>query len=236
MKRRIRLLPIVIFAATLALTLKVGSIWTAPHLEIAKATAAKSAAAESKDGAGKSAGAKATKHAKSDAPSPKGGNAKPSSGRQDKVGDEFDPSSVTQAEFHVLQQLAKRRGELDKRQRDLTLKEQVLSATEKRLNAKIEELNELKDLIEGLLKKHDEEQNRKLKSLVKIYETMKPKKAARIFEQLEMEILLDVVERMREAKTAPIFAAMDPTKAKDVTARLAERRQLPSPSSVTEGG
>ena len=63
-----------------------------------------------------------------------------------------------------------------------------------------------------------------------------PQNAARIFEQLEMEILLDVVERMREAKTAPIFAAMDPSKAKSVTARLAERRALPDPDKANEEG
>ena len=65
---------------------------------------------------------------------------------------------------------------------------------------------------------------------------MKPKNAARIFERLEMEILLDVVERMREAKTSLIFAAMDPAKAKAVTSRLAERRELPHPSVATDDG
>ncbi|MFT5488856.1 MAG: flagellar motility protein MotE (MotC chaperone), partial [Alphaproteobacteria bacterium] len=91
-----------------------------------------------------------------------------------------------------------------------------------------------KTQIQGLLKKHDKEQEAKLRSLVKIYESMKPKSAARIFEKLEMDILLDVVERMREAKTSLIFAAMDPATAKAVTSRLAERRELPHPSVVTD--
>jgi flagellar motility protein MotE (MotC chaperone) len=61
---------------------------------------------------------------------------------------------------------------------------------------------------------------------VKIYETMKPKDAAPIFEQLEMAILLDVIERMKEAKVAPIIAAMDPQKAKSLTTDLVKRRRL----------
>ena len=78
------------------------------------------------------------------------------------------------------------------------MRENLLAATEKRLNSKLAELNGLKKRIQELLKKHDKQQEAKLKSLVKIYETMKPKDAARIFEQLEMPVLLDVVERMRD--------------------------------------
>jgi len=231
MKPRIRILPLIIFTATLALTLKVGGIWNAGDVAVSTATAADAAKTDDK-AAKKDAGGKEAKKGgdqKSAKTKSGGGDAKKKS-----VGDAFDPTSVTQAEFEVLQRLATRRTEIDKLRRDLTLRENLLAATEKRLNAKLAELNGLKTRIQGLLKKHDKEQEAKLKSLVKIYETMKPKNAARIFEQLEMDILLDVVERMREVKTAVIFAAMDPSKAKAVTARLAERRELPHPSVATD--
>ncbi|HEX3498406.1 MAG TPA: hypothetical protein VHT04_03700, partial [Stellaceae bacterium] len=67
----------------------------------------------------------------------------------------------------------------------------------------------------------------KIKSLVRIYETMKPKEAARIFEQLDLPVLLDVLEQMKELKTAPILAAMDPAKVKAVTLALAARQPSP---------
>lgn len=229
MKARIRILPVVIFTATLALTLKVGGIWQGSDVSVSTATAAEKAA---KPEAGK-------KEGKTDHNAKKGAadRDKKTAAKQSKkktVGDAFDPTSVTQAEFQVLQRLADRRAELDKLRRDLALREKLLAATEKKLNSKLTELNGLKTQIQGLLKKHDKEQESKLKSLVKIYETMKPKNAARIFERLEMDILLDVVERMREAKTSLIFAAMDPATAKAVTSRLAERRELPHPSVVTD--
>lgn len=232
MKARIRILPVIIFTATLALTLKVGGIWQGNEVAISTATAAEKATkpdAEHKE----------TKTAKSDHKAGKAaaGHDEKGAGRSSKkksVGDAFDPTSVTQAEFQVLQRLANRRIELDKLRRDLALREKLLAATEKKLNTKLTELNGLKTQIQGLLKKHDKEQEAKLKSLVKIYESMKPKSAARIFEKLEMDILLDVVERMREAKTSLIFAAMDPATAKAVTSRLAERRELPHPSVVTD--
>lgn len=232
MKPRIRILPVVIFTATLALTLKVGGIWQGSEVSVSTATAAEKAG---KADAGKkeTKSAKADQAAKKDAAEP-GKNEASKKSKKKSVGDAFDPTSVTQAEFQVLQRLADRRAELDKLRRDLALREKLLAATEKKLNSKLTELNGLKTQIQGLLKKHDKEQETKLKSLVKIYETMKPKNAARIFERLEMDILLDVVERMREAKTSLIFAAMDPATAKAVTSRLAERRELPHPSVVTD--
>jgi flagellar motility protein MotE (MotC chaperone) len=63
--------------------------------------------------------------------------------------------------------------------------------------------------------------NEQMASLVKIYETMKPKDAARIFDQLDFTVLVEVVSRMREMKSAPVLAAMDPEKAKLVTVALA---------------
>lgn len=238
MKLRIRILPVVIFTATLALTLKVGGIWMGADVAVSTATAADAAKKDDKKAEGakadKAKSAKAGKgedKSKGTAKGSKSGHATKKKG----VGDTFDPTSVTQAEFQVLQRLANRRAEIDKLRQDVALRENLLAATEKRLNAKLAELTGLKKRIQELLKKHDKQQEAKLKSLVKIYETMKPKNAARIFEQLEMDILLDVVERMREAKTAIIFAAMDPAKAKAVTSRLAERRQLPHPSVATDG-
>jgi flagellar motility protein MotE (MotC chaperone) len=62
---------------------------------------------------------------------------------------------------------------------------------------------------------------------VKIYETMKPKDAARIFEQLDMPVLLGVLERMKEMKSSAILAAMDASKAKAATMALAERHAPP---------
>ena len=56
---------------------------------------------------------------------------------------------------------------------------------------------------------------------------MKPKDAARILENLEMDILLGVAERMKETKMAAILAKMDPKKARQVTVQLATSKELP---------
>ncbi len=64
---------------------------------------------------------------------------------------------------------------------------------------------------------------------------MKPKDAARIFEELEMDTLLLVTERMKERKLAPIMAKMNPARATEITVELSRLRNLPS-DSINAGG
>lgn len=138
-----------------------------------------------------------------------------------------EPASLTKSELDLLQNLAQRRDALMTREKELDLKESLLAAAAKQVDEKIATLKALEAKISGLLKQRDEEEEQSLRSLVKVYETMKPNEAARIFEQLDMTILLSVVERMKEAKLALVLAQVSPTKAKAVTAALVARRQMP---------
>ena len=142
-----------------------------------------------------------------------------------------DPTLLTQSEIDLLQQLAERREQIEIRERDIERRVGQLQAAEQRIERRVAELKTLQSTIEGLLKTHQTEENAKIASLVKLYETMKPKEAARIFQQLEMDTLLRVVERMSERKLAPIMASMTPDKAKEVTIELTRLRQLPKPGS-----
>jgi len=81
--------------------------------------------------------------------------------------------------------------------------------------------------VQDLLKQRSAAEETQLQSLVKIYENMKPKAAAGVFEELDMDILLEVVSRMKERKVAPILALMTPTRAKELTFEPAQRQQLP---------
>ena len=71
---------------------------------------------------------------------------------------------------------------------------------------------------------------------MKIYERMKAKDAARIFNQLDESILLSVIERMREAKAAESIAQMSGDKARVVTKNLARLRSLPSVDATQPPG
>lgn len=135
--------------------------------------------------------------------------------------------TFSQTEIDVLQSLSKRREELDARAKELQMREDLIKAAEMKVDGKIGELKGLKDQLEKLLAEYKQMEDAEIKSLVKIYENMKPKDAAAIFEELDMATLLRVVERMKEAKAAPVLAAMTPERAKELTVRLAEHRKLP---------
>ena len=83
---------------------------------------------------------------------------------------------------------------------------------------------------------HKQREDAGWQGLVKVYETMKPKDAATIFNDLSMPVLLQVVDRMKDSKAALILAAMNPDKARDVTAELAQMRTgHDSPSAPVAG-
>ncbi|MET0309662.1 MAG: hypothetical protein ABW023_13225 [Sphingomonas sp.] len=59
--------------------------------------------------------------------------------------------------------------------------------------------------------------------LARIYQAMKPKAAALVFEQLEMEVQMKVAQRMRANSTASILAAMTPKGAASLSMALARK-------------
>lgn len=124
--------------------------------------------------------------------------------------------------------LAKRRKELDKRAEKLKRKKALLQAAEKEIDKKHKELKNLRDEIKALLKKQSAQKEERISSLVKIYSGMKADDAARIFNTLEMDVLVAVMSRMSERNLAPILAEMDSEKARQVTMLLAEEKDLPS--------
>ncbi|PCJ57573.1 MAG: hypothetical protein COA65_09290 [Rhodospirillaceae bacterium] len=221
MAMRLRLLPLMIFTLVLMLGIKVGGFWEGLSLEGTAVSAAESKTANTDVSADDQAKKSA---ADLDGDAAEGAVVEVASKEPD-----LDPEELSQAEIDVLQQLLDRRQILEAHAEQLVGREDLLRATELRIDKKITELKAIQETIKSYLKRHDKEEKAKLKSLVKIYETMKPKNAARIFERLEMPILLDVIEGMKETKVAPVIARMDPVKAEAITTELAQRRQLPTP-------
>ncbi len=129
--------------------------------------------------------------------------------------------------MEIFKDLAKRRKELDDRQQSIATREALLRAAEKELDQKYKELIQLRNEIEGLLDKQSKEEAERLNSLVRIYEGMKAKEAARIFDTLDLDVLVAVMGKMSERKLSPILANMNPERARTVTIMLAEQRRLP---------
>jgi flagellar motility protein MotE (MotC chaperone) len=131
-----------------------------------------------------------------------------------------------QVELDLLQSLSQRREEIDAFENELLIREKMLEATEMRINEKIQKMDRMQVDLKELLERNKKQEDTEMKSLVKIYESMKPKEAARIFNELNMTIMLEVIDRMSERKAAPILANMEPKRAQEVTVKLAEMRQI----------
>lgn len=140
---------------------------------------------------------------------------------------EDDVTTLTPGQVTALKQLAARRRALDEREQLLDIRAELNGQTEARLDKQIEQLSSLKEQIEALVTTLDETEEIKLARLVKIYETMKPKAAAEIFNRLDMSVLIHVVERMKEAKSAVVLGKMNPAIAKRVTTELARKKERP---------
>lgn len=137
-------------------------------------------------------------------------------------------NSYSPSEVELLNGLAKRREELDKWEKEAALKEAYLTAADMKLNQKLSDLKTLRDEVNNLLESYNEKEDMKISSLVKIYENMKPKDAAKIFEGLDMPILLRVVDKMKEIKAAPIIAQLSTQKASELTTEYAAQKKMPA--------
>ena len=137
---------------------------------------------------------------------------------------DLDYSEVRQ---DVYKDLLERRKQLDEREKNLKAREAIVTATQKEINEKVKELTSLRTELQGFMKKQTDEEEANTTKLVKIYEGMKPKDAARIFNELDMDVLIAVVSKMSERKTAPVIAAMNPEKARTLTLMLSEQKKLP---------
>lgn len=225
---RLKLLPVTIVAALLLLAIKVADVWHGADALLASARAQSSGGA---NGAGVGGGAQgsamspdASGNSNQPADAAAGGLTDGTPAQAEPPG--FSLADITPEDVELLETLAKRREQLDARGRELDMREKVLAATEVRVDGKVEELKKLQEIVEALIAKLDNDEETNIKSLVKIYEQMRAKDAARIFDQLDMAVLLGVVDRMREAKAAAIMGKMNSDKAKSLTTLLAQRREL----------
>lgn len=220
---RIRLLPVTAAALVAVLALKSLDMLTG-----ASGMAGFSAARASTEPDGAEAADPLAEH------EPEPGHGEETASAPEDIAPLADPASMSASEIQVLQSLARRRAELDARERALDMQAKLIEAAEQRVDARVTELKTIEARITEMLGSRDEEAEKQIVALVKVYETMKPKDAARIFEELEERVLLDVATRMKPAKLAPILAAMKPELAEALTVKLVRRLDMPEMAALSE--
>jgi flagellar motility protein MotE (MotC chaperone) len=139
------------------------------------------------------------------------------------------PPAPAPAEMQILQRLRERRDSLDKRSQELEMRENLLKAAEIRIEGRIGGAGGKEAAGKGdgkgaeapaLVPDPAAMQAQRMKSLVTIYETMKPKDAARVFDRLDIRDLVQVVNAMNPRKVSDVVAAMSPEVAQKLTVAL----------------
>jgi flagellar motility protein MotE (MotC chaperone) len=136
----------------------------------------------------------------------------------------LEPGRISSpGERAVLERLQTRRQELDTRSRELEMRENLLKATEKRLEDKVTELKDTESRVNTAMGTRDKTEAQRFKGIVSMYENMKAKDAARIFDRLDMKILVDVSTQINPRKMSDILGQMSPESAERLTVELANR-------------
>jgi len=131
----------------------------------------------------------------------------------------------TGAERAILERLQERREELDARARELDIRQSLIESAEKRMEAKLQEVRDIESHIKVETKEKDDAEAARLKSLIVMYENMKPRDAAKIFNGLDTSVLIQVASEINPRQMAEILAQMSPDVAQRLTVALADKAQ-----------
>jgi flagellar motility protein MotE (MotC chaperone) len=130
--------------------------------------------------------------------------------------------STSPSERAVLERLGERREAIQQKDRELEMRERLLENAERKLDSRINELRSIEEKAQEASKKADPEAAG-LRNLVTMYEAMKPKDAARVFDRLSHDVLVPVVVQMNPRKMAEVLAVMSAEAAEKLTVALAGR-------------
>lgn len=147
---------------------------------------------------------------------------------------EQNPQSVSPSERAILERLQARRQELEQRAREIEIRESLLKSAEKRIENRVEEAKATEAKISTATGQKAEQDAARFKSIITMYEGMKPKDAAKVFDRLEMSVLYDIASQIAPRKMSDILGLMQPEAAERLTVELARRAGTDKSTSTAE--
>ena len=137
---------------------------------------------------------------------------------------------VSPSERAILERLQSRRQELEARAREIDIRESLLKAAEKRIESRVEELKAIEARISTATEQKSEADAARFKGIITMYEGMKPKDAAKVFDRLDMPVLIQIASQIAPRKMSDILGQMQTEAAERLTVELA-RRAAPDQSA-----
>jgi flagellar motility protein MotE (MotC chaperone) len=136
---------------------------------------------------------------------------------------EENQQPISPSERAILERLQARRQELEQRAREIDIRESLLKAAEKRIESRVDEIKAIEAKASAANDQKAEAENARFKGIVTMYEGMKPKDAARVFDRLEMPVLIEIASQIAPRKMSDILGLMSPEAAERLTVELARR-------------
>ena len=130
---------------------------------------------------------------------------------------------MSASERAILERLQSRRQELEARAREIDIRESLLKAAEKRIESRVEELKGVESRISTATEQKSEADAARFKGIITMYEGMKPKDAAKVFDRLDMAVLFEIASQIAPRKMSDILGLMQTEAAERLTIEMARR-------------
>jgi flagellar motility protein MotE (MotC chaperone) len=141
---------------------------------------------------------------------------------------------VSASERAILERLQARRQEIEARAREIDIRESLLKAAEKRVESKVEELKATESRISTATEQKSEADAARFKGIITMYEAMKPKDAAKVFDRLEMPVLFEIASQIAPRKMSDILGLMQTEAAERLTVEMARHAGSDKSASAVE--
>jgi flagellar motility protein MotE (MotC chaperone) len=141
---------------------------------------------------------------------------------------------VSPSERAILERLQSRRLELEARAREIDIRESLLKAAEKRIESRVEELKAIESRITTATEQKNDADAARFKGIITMYEGMKPKDAAKVFDRLEMSVLFEIASQIAPRKMSDILGLMSTEAAERLTVELARRAGSDKSASASD--
>jgi flagellar motility protein MotE (MotC chaperone) len=153
-----------------------------------------------------------------------------SAASEDPAGDDMPPEVAgldSGTPDELLAAIKAERALLDDQRAVLAQRASEIELANEALAIETARLDELKKEVESLLERASLAHVADVERLVALYSNMKPKDAAAIMNDLDLEVTITVLGTMPERNAAPILAALTPVRARALSLILLERAKMP---------
>jgi flagellar motility protein MotE (MotC chaperone) len=119
--------------------------------------------------------------------------------------------------------LEQRETEVKHKEEQLRQKEEYLTQMQQDVEKKLKDLTVIQKEIQAYRNEKEDAQTGKIRSLAKIYGSMKPKEAAKLLENLDDQLVVKIVSTMNADEAASLLGNMDVKKAAKISEVLTHR-------------